>query len=186
MQSAEFPRKYSYYIFLPLALGASGAAINGLLAGASASRAGFYAIYSLLWISSIVFFIIGYVAEIKFMRRNYPSKSLKPQLILVAACFIAPIIAASLGDAAGVNHFGASDINGGSNAMVGVAAGGLLAALFVYLSAVSSLVYIRSAGTSSFHRIFARIFYIIGWLITAVVAYAVYGAVYSFHDPNTE
>ncbi len=183
MQNNSFPQKYTTFLWVPVVIGLVGIALN------YATDSGLSPVLSkpmlILGLFSLALTLATYVAEIRFTRRNFPTKKFKFHVLILVAAVIAPAIAAFAGDTAGSANFGDEPF-GGSVFGTGIAIGLSIAVLFLYALTIDTLIFIRSKGLNSGYNIFSKVVYIIGWLIIAGASYFIYSVIYSLHDPSTE
>lgn len=127
-----------------------------------------------------------YVMQARYLKALGAGKKVRNQLLILPIALILPCLGASFGDLRGASFYSVASDGIGSDIGAGLVIGGIIALLYLYVLAIGNALYIKTGGKSKGLRITGKIFYGLGYLIIAVITWALYGIIYSLHDPNTE
>ncbi len=171
----RFPSKYKSYALAPIlaALVTAGTGTGGALA----------IISGLFGLMAFVAVILLYIAEVKYLKRYFPSKSLRLQWFIICGAALTLFVAMTAGDVLGSLHFGNPVVN---MWMVGIVVGLSVSSVILYVLSIGNLIYIATEGRSSGFRVIGVIMYGIGWIAVVAVSYFAYVLAYSSHDPSSE
>jgi len=136
-------------------------------------------------LSGLPLFIV-YRAQFKYFRLFYPGKKLARQLYLSLIALFVPPLTLLAGDMIGSSNFNTPSNGLKEDLLGGFIAGGILAAIFVYMFLVGNVIFIKTGGKNNALRIFGKVVYVFGWLIVTALAWVIYSVTYSLHDPSTE
>ncbi|HEX4775049.1 MAG TPA: hypothetical protein VH234_06050 [Candidatus Saccharimonadales bacterium] len=127
-----------------------------------------------------------YWAQIKYLKAYYPHKRIDFQIYIMLVALCVPFVGIYLGDYGGASNFQVAANGLRSDIEAGLILGGVLASLYLFVSAISNAFYIRTGGKNSILRVLGKILYVLGYIVVAAVTWFGYSLVYSLHDPSTE
>lgn len=137
-----------------------------------------------LFIVSLVFTVIAYKYQYRFLKPMYPRR-LKHQKIFILAAFIVPVVAIIAGDQLALITLG-TDATNSTFVFLGLQYSLIVAVNALYICTLGNAVFILTKGNNKVVRILGFIVRTIAWIGIALAAYIGYGISYSLRDPNTE
>lgn len=175
---AHFPGSYNLVLLLPILYLLS----SGF--GSSIDDPSIILIAALVLLASGIGIIWLYVMQWRFIKNNFGSRGLRINAGIILAAVILPIIAAFLGDAAGITHF--NDTSGQHAYGTGLFFGGIWGGTVFYLMCLGNAITIGTRANNRAVRVLGIIAKTIIMLITFVASYLSYTVAYSSHDPQSE